>query len=93
MIGEKKVTIEGKGAETLKEAEEFVKNYFDKNPRKPHKSTAKLEKELKTLFDDSRIKKILRTGRPSAKDLEKLKEKTKAVAMSNIFFMYTFPYL
>ena len=73
MIGEKKVTIEGKGAETLKEAEEFVKNYFDKNPRKPHKSTAKLEKELKTLFDDSRIKKILRTGRPSAKDLDIVK--------------------
>ena len=73
MIGEKKVTIEGKGAETLKEADEFVKNYFDKNPRKPHKSTAKLEKELKTLFDDSRIKKILRTGRPSAKDLDIVK--------------------
>jgi hypothetical protein len=74
MIGVDKITIKGKGAETLKEAEEFVKNYFEKNPRKPHKSTAKLEKDLKALYGDSRIKKILRTGRPSKKDLDIVKD-------------------
>ena len=33
-IGPDKVTIEGKGADTLKEAEKFVDNYFEKNPKK-----------------------------------------------------------
>ena len=70
MIGVDKITIEGKGAETLKEAEEFVKNHFEKNPRKPHKSTAKLEKDLKALYKDPRIKKIIESGRGSPDDIE-----------------------
>ena len=32
-IGPNKVTIEGQGANTLKEAEKFVDNYFQKNPK------------------------------------------------------------
>ena len=32
-IGPNKVTIEGKGADTLKEAEKFVTDYFKKNPK------------------------------------------------------------
>ena len=32
-IGPDKVTIEGKGADTLKEAEKFVADYFKKNPK------------------------------------------------------------
>ena len=33
-IGEKKVTIPGQGADTLEEAQKFVDNYFEKNPKK-----------------------------------------------------------
>ena len=33
-IGPDKVTIEGKGATTLKEAQKFVDDYFEKNPKK-----------------------------------------------------------
>ena len=33
-IGEKKVTIPGQGADTLKEAQKFVDDYFKKNPKK-----------------------------------------------------------
>ena len=73
-VGADKVTIEGKGADTLKEAEKFVADYFKKNPKEIQAGTKKLNKQLKDLFDDSRIKKILKTGTPSADDIKIVKD-------------------
>jgi DNA integrity scanning protein DisA with diadenylate cyclase activity len=72
-LGEGKVTIPGQGADTLEEAQKFVDDYFKKNPiiQRP---TKELNKKLITLFDDPRIKKILRTGRPSKEDLDIVKD-------------------
>jgi len=53
-IGPNKVTIEGQGANTLKEAEKFVADYFEKNPKKirvkdPKKDYASKEVRKKSL--------------------------------------------
>ena len=72
-IGQDKITIPGQGADTLKEAEKFVADYFKKNPI-VQAATKKLNKQLKDLFDDSRIKKILKTGTPSADDIKIVKD-------------------
>jgi len=72
-IGEEKITIAGEGADTLEEAQRFVDDYFKKNPV-IQSGTRELNEKLKTLFDDPRIKKILRTGKPSAKDLDIVKD-------------------
>jgi hypothetical protein len=72
-IGEEKITIEGEGADTLEEAQKFIDDYRIKNPV-IQSGTKELNEKLKTLFDDPRIKKILRTGRPSKKDLDIVKD-------------------
>ena len=49
-IGKENITIEGKGANTLKEAQLFVDNYFKKNPKKvivPDPDAPKKSKDLK----------------------------------------------
>ena len=73
LVGPNKVTIPGLGADTLKEAQQFVDDYFKKNPI-IQASTKELNKKLKTLFDDPRVKKILKEGKPSAKDLDIVKD-------------------
>ena len=72
-LANNKVTIPGQGADTLEEAQEFVDDYYKKNPiiQRP---TKELNEKLRALFDDSRIKKILKTGKPSAKDIEIVKD-------------------
>jgi hypothetical protein len=72
-IGEEKITIEGEGADTLEEAQKFVDDYRIKNPV-IQAGTKELNKKLISLFEDPRIKKILRTGRPSKKDLDIVKD-------------------
>ena len=47
MIGHDNVTIPGKGANTLKVAEKFVKDYFKKNPKKVIVADPKKEKRQK----------------------------------------------
>ena len=72
-IGEEKITIEGEGADTLEEAQKFVDDYRIKNPV-IQAGTKELNEKLISLFEDPRIKKILRTGRPSKKDLDIVKD-------------------
>ena len=72
-VGPEKATIPGRGAETKEEAQKFVDDYFKKNPI-VHPAKRELDIKLRNLFDDSRIKKILRTGRPSKKDLDIVKD-------------------
>jgi len=60
-IGPDKVTIEGKGADTLKEAEKFVADYFKKNPkqirvRDPKKNYASKDVRTKALKETDSTK-------------------------------------
>ena len=64
---------EFKDIPSLKKALEIRDNFRKKNPV-IQSGTKELNKQLKDLFNDSRIKKILRTGRPSAKDLDIVKD-------------------
>ena len=73
VVGVDKVTIPGQGVNTLEEAQKFVDDYRIKNPI-IQSGTKELNEKLKTLFDDPRIKKILRTGKPSKKDLDIVKD-------------------
>ena len=72
-VGTEKTTIPGQGVDTLEEAQKFVDDYKIKNPV-IQAGTKELNEKLISLFEDSRIKKILRTGRPSAKDLDIVKD-------------------
>ena len=72
-VGPEKATIPGRGAETKEEAQKFVDDYFKNNPI-VHPAKRELDIKLRNLFDDSRIKKILRTGKPSKKDLDIVKD-------------------
>jgi len=60
-IGSNRVTIEGQGANTLKEAEKFVADYFEKNPKKirvrdPQKNYATKDRRKKVLDETDRTK-------------------------------------
>ena len=67
-IGEEKITIEGAGADTLEEAQKFVDDYISKNPDFGKTGqTLKLEDDLRTLFNDPKIKPLLETGTPDKK--------------------------
>jgi len=59
--------------QSLDEAIKIRDDYRKKNPI-VSAAAEKLNKQLKDLFDDSRIKKILKTGIPSAKDIEVVKD-------------------
>ena len=61
-----KVTVSGSGFKTLEEAQKIVDDYFVKNPPKTGQ-TLKLEDDLRTLFNDPKIKPLLETGTPDKK--------------------------
>jgi len=61
-----KVTVSGSGFKTLEEAQKIVDDYFVKNPPKTGQ-TVKLEDDLRTLFNDPKIKPLLETGTPDKK--------------------------
>ncbi len=66
-IGPDKVTIEGKGANTLKEAEKFVADYFKKNPKTIRVRDPKKDYESK----DVRKKVLKETDPTKAKGTKK----------------------
>jgi len=66
-IGPNKVTIEGQGANTLKEAEKFVANYFEKNPKKIRVRDFKKDYASK----DVRKKSLKETDRTKAEGTKK----------------------
>ena len=64
-IGPDKVTIEGKGADTLKEAEKFVADYFKKNPkqikiRDPEKDYK--SKDIRRQFEKNKQGRTIKFG-------------------------------
>jgi len=61
-----KVTVSGSGFKTLEEAQKIVDDYLVKNPPKTGQ-TLKLEDDLRTLFNDPKIKPLLETGIPDKK--------------------------
>ena len=60
------VTVSGAGFDTLKQAQQTVKDYNKANPIKTGQ-TLKLEDDLRTLFNDPKIKPLLETGTPDKK--------------------------
>jgi len=60
------VTVSGAGFDTLKQAQQTVKDYNKANPIKTGQ-TLKLEDDLRTLFNNPKIKPLLETGIPDKK--------------------------
>ena len=76
-----KVTVSGSGFKTLEEAKKIVDDYFVKNPPKTGQ-TLKLEDDLRTLFNDPKIKPLLETGTPDKKYIKIAQNSIKGLTES-----------
>ena len=66
-IGKNNITIPGKGAETLKEAEKFVKDYFKANPKKVRVKDPKKDyrkKDIRRQFEKDLQGRTIQFGAP-----------------------------
>ena len=83
LIGGNKVTVSGSGLETLEQAQKIVDNYISQNPDFGKTGqTLKLEDDLRTLFNDPKIKPLLETGTPDKKYIKIAQNSIKGLTES-----------